>query len=63
MKIIHLADVHLDSKLNSHLSIEKAKLRKSEILVSFGKVVDYATQNGVKVVIIAGDLFDSVDYY
>lgn len=59
MKIIHLADVHLDSKLNSHLSIEKAKQRKSEILVSFGKVVDYAVQNGVKVVIIAGDLFDS----
>ena len=59
MKIIHLADVHLDSKLNSHLSIEKAKQRKSEILVSFGKVVDYAKENGVKVVIIAGDLFDS----
>ncbi len=59
MKIIHLADVHLDSKLNSHLSIEKAKQRKSEILVSFGKVVDYAKETGVKVVIIAGDLFDS----
>ena len=59
MKIIHLADVHLDSKLNSHLSIEKAKQRKAEILMTFGKVVDYAKENGVKVVIIAGDLFDS----
>ena len=59
MKIIHLADVHLDSKLNSHLSIEKAKQRKAEILMSFGKVVDYAIENDVKVVIIAGDLFDS----
>ncbi len=59
MKIIHLADVHLDSKLNSHLSIEKAKQRKAEILMSFSKVVDYAKENCVKIVIIAGDLFDS----
>jgi len=59
MKIIHLADVHLDSKLNSHLSIDKAKKRKAEILVSFGKVVDYAKENNIKVIIIAGDLFDS----
>ena len=58
MKIIHCADLHLDSPLNSNLDLEKAKIRQSEILNSFGNLVDYAEREDVKVVIIAGDLFD-----
>lgn len=59
MKIIHCADIHLDSKLESNLPQQKSKQRKREILLSFLGMIDYAEENGVSVVIIAGDLFDT----
>ena len=59
MKIIHCADIHADSKMGTHFSKEQAELRRNEIVDSFAKMVDFARQNGVKAVIIAGDLFDT----
>ena len=59
MKIIHTADLHLDSAMKTNLSKEKAKLRKNEILHTFERMVDFAKANGVKVILIAGDLFDT----
>ncbi len=59
MKIIHTADLHLDSAMKTNLSKEKAKKRKNEILHNFEKMVNYAKENGVKVFLIAGDLFDT----
>lgn len=59
MKIIHCADIHLDSKIESNLPQSKSKQRKNEILLSFCDMVDFATSNEVTAVIIAGDLFDS----
>lgn len=58
MKIIHCSDLHLDSKMETNLNKEKAKERKNEILITFEKMVEYAKQNEVQVIIIAGDLFD-----
>ena len=58
MKIIHCADLHLDSKMETNLSKEKARERKNEILITFERMVEYAKQNDVKIIIIAGDLFD-----
>ncbi len=58
MKIIHCADLHLDSSMSSYLSNEKAKERKAELLLSFEKMVDYAVREMVDAIIIAGDLFD-----
>ena len=58
MKIIHCSDLHLDSKMETNLSKEKARERKNEILLTFEKMVEYAKQNEVKIIIIAGDLFD-----
>ena len=58
MKIIHCSDLHLDSKMETHLNKEKAKERKNEILITFERMVYYAKQNNVKIIIIAGDLFD-----
>ena len=58
MKIIHCADLHLDSKMETNLSKEKAKERKNEILITFERMIDYAKQNDVKIIIIAGDMFD-----
>ena len=59
MKIIHCADLHLDSKLESNLPPKKSNDRKKEIVMAFHRMVDYAVQNGVEAVIIAGDLFDT----
>ena len=58
MKIIHTGDLHLESSLTTHLSSLKANNRKKELLNSFERMVNYASNNDVKVIIIAGDLFD-----
>lgn len=58
MKIIHCSDLHLDSKLEANLDKEKAKQRRDEILYSFQNMVNFANNNDVKIIIIAGDLFD-----
>lgn len=53
MKIIHCADVHLDSRMLRHLSKEQAKERRNEILNTFGQMVTYAAKNDVAAIIIA----------
>ena len=59
MKIIHCADLHLDSKITANLSKEKASERRHEILLTFKKMIDYAAKNDIRALIIAGDLFDT----
>lgn len=59
MKIIHCADIHLDSVMKTNLTSQQAKERNSEILLTFEKMVDYADHSEVDVIIIAGDLFDT----
>ena len=59
MRIIHCADIHLDSALTTHLDKERARSRRKEILDTFRRMLIYASENGVQAVIIAGDLFDS----
>lgn len=58
MRIIHCADLHLDSKMETNLDKEKARERKNEILITFENMVQYAKENNVNAIIIAGDLFD-----
>ena len=59
MKIIHCADLHLDSRMTSNLNPDKAKERKAEILNTFVNMVDYASAHEVDAIIIAGDMFDT----
>lgn len=59
MKIIHCADLHLDSKMESNFSQEQAKERRYEILITFENMVEYAIENSVEVILIAGDMFDT----
>ena len=59
MKLIHTADIHLDSELSTHLSRERAKERRAEILESFRRMVVWAQEEGVSAILIAGDLFDT----
>ncbi|MBR1816671.1 MAG: DNA repair exonuclease [Lachnospiraceae bacterium] len=58
MKIIHCADLHLDSKMTANLNSKKAKERKIELLNTFTNMIKYASDNDVSGIIIAGDLFD-----
>lgn len=58
MKIIHTADLHLDSKLETNLDRQKAQKRKKELVLAFENLVTYAKNENVRVVLIAGDMFD-----
>lgn len=59
LKIIHTADIHLGSKMEAKLPKEKSEERKAEVRESFERMLEYAKTNGVAVIMIAGDLFDS----
>lgn len=63
MKFIHCGDIHLDSKMESNLSSFKAKERKTEILNTFERMVEFGKNEGVRGIIIAGDMFDSSRVY
>lgn len=58
MLIIHTSDLHLDSKMESNLKANKAKERKNELLEAFARMVNLANRYLVKVILIAGDMFD-----
>ena len=57
--MIHCADLHLDSKMESNFSQEQAKERRYEILATFENMVDYAVEHKIQVILIAGDMFDT----
>lgn len=59
MKIVHCADLHLDSKMTANLTKEQARERKKEILRTFTRMVEYAAKNEVRAIMIVGDLFDT----
>ena len=59
MKLIHCADLHLDSPMESNLSATQAKERKNEILGTFARLLQLASESRVDGVLISGDLFDS----
>lgn len=59
MKVIHCADIHLDSKMEANLTKEQAKQRKDELLLTFCAMVEYGAAQDVRVIIVAGDLFDT----
>ena len=59
MKFIHCSDIHLDSKMERNLSPAQARERNAEVCATFSRLVSFAVEQGVKAVIIAGDLFDT----
>lgn len=58
MKLIHCADLHLDAKMTSLLPPDLAKERRTELLRTFVRMVEYAGRENVQAILIAGDLFD-----
>lgn len=59
MKLIHCADLHLDSPLSAHLTREQARERRQELLTACKQMTDFAVTEGVRAILISGDLFDS----
>ncbi len=57
MKIIHTADLHIGSAF-SDLSSEAKKQRKAELVNSFKRLVEYAKNNSIYIIILSGDVFD-----
>ena len=58
VKIVHAADFHLDSAFGA-LSAEQARQRRRESRELLTRLCNYVNQNGVDLVLLAGDLFDS----
>ncbi|MDO4461822.1 MAG: metallophosphoesterase [Bacteroidia bacterium] len=56
MKIYHLADIHLASKMEQFE--EKAEVRRQEVFTTLQGVVKRAHSEGVGVILFSGDVFD-----
>ncbi|MGM9636545.1 MAG: exonuclease SbcCD subunit D [Eubacteriales bacterium] len=59
MKLIHTADLHLDSPICSVSDAKRSAKRRDEILSTFGRIVGLAENRGAQAILIAGDLFDA----
>ena len=63
IKIVHTADIHLDSPMRS-LAMRDADLREkvqTATRTAFSRVVDAAIEEGAAAVLISGDLFDGAE--
>ncbi len=59
LKLIHCADIHLGSKMEAKLPEHKAEERRRELRATFNRMIDYAKENGVRAILLSGDVFDS----
>lgn len=59
MKLMHIADLHLDAKMETGLTPARARERRVELLLTFSRAIDEAVLLGVDAVLLAGDLFDT----
>ncbi|MBR6676090.1 MAG: DNA repair exonuclease [Clostridia bacterium] len=57
MRILHTGDIHLDSPF-AGLDISCAQKRRRELRETFSRMMRYAREERVDMVLIAGDLFD-----
>lgn len=62
MKLLHAADLHLDSAF-AGLPEEKAALCRQESRDILRRMVDWANDHEADVMLLAGDLFDSDRLY
>lgn len=57
--MIHCADLHLDARMESGLPKEKAKERRLELLRTFTRLVEQASEQEAEAILLCGDLFDA----
>ncbi len=58
IKILHCADIHLDSPFSS-VPAERAEVRRNELRAAFTSMMLYARMNGCDLLLMAGDVVDS----
>ncbi len=61
MKILHTADLHLASPMETHLSPKKAELRRTELRKVFSDLMRVAKNEEVSAVLLCGDIADIPD--
>jgi len=57
VKIIHFADLHIGSKFSRLPEDIKSDLQ-TKLRNAFSKIIEYAVKNEIKIVLMAGDIFD-----
>lgn len=57
IKILHCADLHLDSPFTD--SLQKGEARRAKLRSAFTNMTRFASEHGVNLILMAGDLFDS----
>ncbi len=62
VRILHAADFHLDSAFGA-LGEEQARQRRQESRKLVERLVEFANEQGVELLLLAGDLFDSDDVF
>ena len=62
VRILHAADFHLDSAFTD-LNEQQARQRRQESRDLTRRMVEYANDHGVQLMLLAGDLFDSDSIY
>ena len=59
VKLIHTADLHLDSAFRSRFTKEEAENRRQKQLMAWKELLSFAVEKKVQGILIAGDRFDS----
>lgn len=57
LRLLHLADLHLDTVVGGRTPAVRARVRAA-LLAAFERAIEYALQEAVDAVLIAGDAFD-----
>ena len=60
VKVLHCADLHLDAPFVCG-DARKSELRRNELISSFSNMMNYVKMNGVDIVLISGDFFESAN--
>ena len=58
IRILHCADIHLDSAF-SKTSVKRGEERRAQLRAVFSDVMKYVKSGNIDILLIAGDLFDS----
>lgn len=57
-KFIHAADLHLGFKYKSKTLGTRSEDRKNELFITFERLINYANENKIDLIVISGDLFE-----
>ena len=57
-KIIHAADLHLGFKYKSKTLGARSEDRKNELFITFERLINYANENKIDLIVLSGDLFE-----